>query len=373
MPVYKRSDSETYSYDFRIKGFRHSGNTGCTTKREAEKFEQQQRKVAKALAEQAGGPMTVGMAIVKYWEEVGQHHVNDDTTLKNLAWLEDALGKNTLIAAIRSADVARVITRRRLPDQLGKSPSAATVNRSVTQPLRAVLKRAADVWAQKISRIKWGDHLLEENQERVREATLGEEAAIMGELERGYDDAIRFAFLTGCRRMEILGLEWSSVDFFSKRFTVLGKGKRSRTIPMSQAVYDLLWEIRNHHETKVFTYVAKRTLKARKLIKGERFPLTEAGLKTAMRRAVPKAGVVNFRFHDMRHTAATRVLRASNLRVVQNLLGHKDIATTTKYAHAADDDIRKALDAIAVGNATENATDRACGDDNYMKKGGKSE
>lgn len=373
MPVYKRADSETYSYDFRLKGARYSGNTGCKTKREAEKFEQQQRQIAKKLAEQAAGPMTVGIAIGKYWEEVGQHHVNDETTLKNLAWLEDALGKNTYIASIRSADVARVITRRRLPDENGKSPSAATVNRSVTQPLRAVLKRAADVWAQKVQRIKWGDHLLQENQERVREASVGEEAAIMEELERGYDDAVRFAFLTGCRRMEILSLEWSRVDFFSKRFTVTGKGNKTRTIPMSQAVFDLLWSNRNHHETKVFTYVAKRTLKPRKLIKGERYPLTEAGLKTAMRRAVPRAGVSNFRFHDTRHTAATRVLRASNLRVVQNLLGHKDIATTTKYAHAVDDDIRNALDAVAVQNATENATKGADGAANQLAKGRKSE
>jgi len=57
--------------------------------------------------------------------------------------------------------------------------------------------------------------------------------------------------------------------------------------------------------------------------------------------------VENFRFHDTRHTAATRVLRASNLKVAQRLLGHADIATTTKYAHALDDDIRAALNAAA--------------------------
>ena len=195
----------------------------------------------------------------------------------------------------------------------------------------------------------------------------------MDELSRGYDDAVRFAFLTGCRRMEILGLEWPQVDFFSKRFTVTGKGNKIRTIPMSQAVFDLLWSIRNHHEVKVFTYEAKPTLKGQKLVRGQRYPLTEAGLKTAIRRAVPKAGVSNFRFHDTRHTAATRVLRVSNLRVVQNLLGHKDIATTTKYAHAVDDDIRSALDAIASESATKNATDEAMQGGKYLAKGKKSD
>jgi integrase len=128
---------------------------------------------------------------------------------------------------------------------------------------------------------------------------------------------------------------------------VTGKGNKTRTIPMSQAIYDLLWRLKDDHPIKVFTYVARRTLKHRKLIKGKRYPLTEAGLKTAVRRAVPDAGVENFRFHDMRHTAATRALRKSNLRVVQKLLGHSDVTTTAKYAHAMDDDIRDALEAMS--------------------------
>jgi hypothetical protein len=83
------------------------------------------------------------------------------------------------------------------------------------------------------------------------------------------------------------------------------------------------------------------------LLQSGDYPLSESGLKTAMRRAVPDAGVANFRFHDTRHTAATRILRKSNLRVAQILLGHSDIKTTTKYAHAVDDDIRAAMNAAS--------------------------
>lgn len=75
--------------------------------------------------------------------------------------------------------------------------------------------------------------------------------------------------------------------------------------------------------------------------------MTESGLKSEMRRAVPRAGVENFRFHDTRHTAATRVLRKSKMRVAQILLGHKDIKTTTKYAHALAEDVRAALEAAS--------------------------
>ncbi len=54
----------------------------------------------------------------------------------------------------------------------------------------------------------------------------------------------------------------------------------------------------------------------------------------------------NFRFHDTRHTTASRLVRASgNLRLAQNLLGHEKIETTLKYAHVTDDDLRAAMTA----------------------------
>jgi integrase len=237
-----------------------------------------------------------------------------------------------------------------MPVKIGPS----TVNRTMTQHLREILIRAAKVWKVKVIDIDWSEHLLKEPKERVREASPAEETAILAELECGYDVAIKFAFLSGCRRMEILGLIWSRVDFFSKSITVIGKGNKSRIIPMSRAIFELLWAERDRHPEAVFTYEAKRTSKRYKLVRGRRYPLTESGLKTAMRRAVPDAGVSNFRFHDTRHTAATRILRVSNLRVAQKLLGHEDIKTTTKYAHAMVEDIRNGLDAM---NPTESPTD----------------
>jgi site-specific recombinase XerD len=57
------------------------------------------------------------------------------------------------------------------------------------------------------------------------------------------------------------------------------------------------------------------------------------------------AGLDDFRLHDTRHTRATRLLRTSgNLKLVQQLLGHEDIATTAKYAHATVEDLRAALE-----------------------------
>lgn len=361
MSVYKRPGKQTYSYDFILRGRRFSGDTGATTKREAERIEESKRKVAQSqvVAEASffADTMTFEVAASRWWLEVGQHHKNSDTTLVVLDWLRTHIGAKTQLEKVTDSIVAGLVARRRgerIKRKLktgkfseGDFVSPSTVNRTCTQPLREIINRARKVWKVKVADIDFSKHILKEPQERVREANENEEAAILAELGEGYDKAVKLAFLSGCRRMEIVGLEWSRVDFFTRQFTVIGKGDKARTIPMSDAIFDLLWGEKDHHPEKVFTYVAQKTRRGEGLVRGTRYPVTESGLKSAMRRAVPRAGVDNFRFHDTRHTAATRVLRKSNLRVAQILLGHSDVKTTTKYAHALNEDIRAALNAAS--------------------------
>ena len=361
MSVYKRPGKDTYSYDFVFRGRRFSGDTGATTKREAERVEEAQRRAAKSqvTAETSffADTMTFEIAASRWWLEVGQHHRNSQTTLTVLEWLKTNIGAKTPLERVTDSIIAGLVARRRgerVRRKLrtgkyseGDFVSPSTVNRTCTQPLREIINRARKVWKVQVADVDFSKHMLKEPQERVREANEAEEDAILAALGEGYDTAVRFAFLSGCRRMEIVGLEWSRVDFFTRQFSVIGKGDKLRTIPMSKAIYDLLWGEKDHHPEKVFTYVASRTKKAEGLVRGTRYPITESGLKSAMRRAVPRAGVDNFRFHDTRHTAATRVLRKSNLRVAQILLGHSDVKTTTKYAHALNEDIRAALDAAS--------------------------
>jgi len=359
MSVYKRKGADIYSYDFQYAGRRFLGSTEKKTKRDAEAVERVKKDEAKAEVaanEAMDAPRTWELASSRWFLEVGQHHKNSHTDAAALDWLTKAIGAKTLLLDIDDNRVAALVAKRRSemrqvgkPEGRTKLVGAATVNRTMTEPLRKVLLRAAKVWKVRVADVDWGQHMLSEPQERVREASKGEESAIMQQLDRGYDDAVEFAFINGCRRMEIIGLRWPMVDFFGRQFTVIGKGGKSRTVPMNQRTFDLLWNLQGNHGEFVFTFEAQRTKRhgGRALVKGERYPMTESGLKSAMRRAVPKAGVENFRFHDTRHTAATRVLRKSNMRVAQILLGHKDIKTTTKYAHAMAEDVRAALEAAS--------------------------
>lgn len=347
MSVYKRPGQTFYSYDFRYRRQRFSGSTGCTSKREAERFEEAERQRVKALQFDATKPLTFKAAAAQYWNEVGQHHANSGETLRFLDWLERQIGGSTLLNTISDATIARAVAKRR-----GEGVSPATVNRSVCEPMRAILRRARRTWKQAVQDIEWKDHFLKEPQERVREASADEESKLMAAMRGDYAPALRFALLSGCRRAEIVGLRWRDVDFFNREFAVVGKGDKRRTIPMTSAIHDLLWSLKDHHKDAVFTYVVKRPREGMR--KGSRSPITMEGFKTEWRRTLNRAKVKDFRFHDSRHTAATRLVRATgNLKMAQQLLGHTEIATTSRYAHVTKDDLRAGMEAASL---TENAT-----------------
>lgn len=359
MSVYKRKGAKTYVYDFWIRGVRFLGDTEREEKREARKELERLKRDATSRLDAAAAldaPTTWGHAASRYYDEVGQHHRALDLTLAALDWLTREIGKDRPLLEVDDNLVSRLVAKRRSQRrQVGstatrkaaRTVSHATVNRTVTEPLRKVLRRAEKVWKVPVGDVNWSQHMLPEPQERVREASQGEEAGIMAQLERGYDEAMQFAFDNGCRRMEVIGLKKTMVDFFSRQFTVIGKGGKARVIPMSDRAYAQLWRLKDTPTDSVFTFIAARTNKRLGYVKGQHYPVTEHGLRTAMRRAISRAGVPNFRPHDTRHTTATRILRESNLRVAQDLLGHRDVATTAKYAHAMKEDVRAALNAVS--------------------------
>lgn len=365
MPVYKRPGSDTYSYDFRHGGRRFSGSTGCKKKRDAERFEEGVRDGAKADRLDTTKPLTMADVAFLYWQEIGQHHSDPSGPERNLAWLQAEIGPRTLVSDISNAMVARLVTKRRSDDVKN-----GTVNRTVVEPLRAILRRAKNVWSASVQEIDWKTHKLKEPQERVREASHVEEKTLLEAIPEDYRPLLTFAILTGCRRGEIVGMRWKDVNFFAREFTVTGKGDRTRTIPMTGDVYELLRPMWGEPEDAVFTYSAKRTRDGR--VKGERYPITAEGLHTVWHRYVaPK--MTDFRFHDTRHTAATRMVRETgSLKLAQKLLGHSTVMTTARYAHVSHDDLRSALEAVSKSrNATQNATDDVPVEDKAFNDKGK--
>jgi integrase len=70
-------------------------------------------------------------------------------------------------------------------------------------------------------------------------------------------------------------------------------------------------------------------------------------IRTAFERAVAKAGLRDFRFHDLRHTAASHlVMRGASLSDVKEILGHSDMKMTMRYAHLSPAHLRRAVDKL---------------------------
>lgn len=133
---------------------------------------------------------------------------------------------------------------------------------------------------------------------------------------------------TGMRRGELFGLTWPMVNFQSKTITVGGdtaKTSETRHIPMNAETLNTLkaWKDQNGGSPFVF-------------------PGLEGGrmedVKSAWLKLLKDACIVGFRWHDMRHDFASRLVMAGvPLNTVRDLLGHTDIKMTLRYAHLAPD------------------------------------
>ncbi len=168
--------------------------------------------------------------------------------------------------------------------------------------------------------------------------TSEEEARLLLAVPAWLSEIIVFALNTGMRQGEILALQWGDVDFDRGTLVVMkSKNRERRTIPLNGTVLGLL--------------VAKQASASRR---GHLVFTTEGGtpikpwnLVHAFIRARKKAGVENFRFHDLRHTFATRLVQKSvDIYKVQRLLGHKTGLMTQRYAHHSSESLRGGVELL---------------------------
>jgi len=227
--------------------------------------------------------------------------------------------------------------------------SPHTVNHTV-MTLRKLFTRAK-LWGVHFDHEpRWSKHLLKVPTERVRELSDDEADRLNEVMRDDYGPFFAFAQATGWRLDECF-LRWSEIDFGTRQIVKLGKGGRRISVTITPTIREILLPLQGHHPEFVFTYVPQRS-DSRKDFRTEIFsgrrPLTYAGVQTEWRRMRKRSGVVGFRFHDLRHDFATKLLReTSNLRLVQKALGHASIKTTTRYAHVLDSEVAEAMERVA--------------------------
>jgi integrase len=131
---------------------------------------------------------------------------------------------------------------------------------------------------------------------------------------------------TGVRRGEAFNLTWADVDLKNKLITVEGdtsKSGQTRHIPLNREALDTLTNWKEQGEGKGFVFPGQN---------GNRLD----NVKKSWGNLLDLAKVVSFRWHDLRHTFASKLVMAGvPLNTVRDLMGHSDIKMTLRYAHLA--------------------------------------
>jgi len=218
---------------------------------------------------------------------------------------------------------------------------AATVNRELSA-LRCLLNLAKK-WKK-----YYGDNPISESglfkseSQRMRILSKEEEYRLLNSSSPHLVPIIRTALLTGMRLGEILTLRWKDVNLDTNLITIraeISKSKKNRKIPISNTLRKLLMEQRMKTYQSGYVFVTHLGV-----------PYSEnnsSALKRAFTTARTKAVIEDFRFHDLRHTAATRMAEnGASIVAVKEILGHSDIKTTMKYFHPGDS-LTKAVEILA--------------------------
>jgi integrase len=329
MPVKKREESPFWQYEFKIGGRRFRGSTGEVSKRKAEAVEKvRKREVKDAYASgDSGADLTLADASLAYWNDSKR----SSTEQYQLVRLADHFGEAVPLSQITHdmvRDYAAVAHAR--PSKRGGRPSNATVNREIELLRRVMLRVKRQV---RLHGIDWSEIKRRETKGRTRVLTDLEEGRLLHELIDYLKAPFRFSLLTGLRSDNVFSLDWRQVSLEDARIDLTVKGGKPHTVALSDEAVAILSNLGRKTKGPVFTNA-----------EGEKIVTA----KTAWTGARRRAKVADLRWHDLRHTAASRMVAAgADISEVKDILGHENIATTSRYVHASADRLREVVESIS--------------------------
>jgi integrase len=142
------------------------------------------------------------------------------------------------------------------------------------------------------------------------------------------------ALHTGMRKSEILNLKWRDIDIKRGIIHLLDtKNGEKREVPMNEIVQKTIIGVLKNPESQ-YVFCNKE---------GKPYENVRKSFSTALK----NAGIINFRYHDLRHTFASQlVMSGVDLNCVRELLGHKSLAMTLRYSHLSPDHKKRAVDIL---------------------------
>lgn len=270
-------------------------------------------------------------AVVRFLQET-QHKASHGDDISRLRWLDQHLGHKKL-SDISTSLIARIGSEKR------SQTSPATANRHLAV-ISVILRKAAREW-------EWLEaspavKMFPEEKRRIRWLTKPEVLILLRELPDHLEAMARFTLATGLRMRNVTGLKWSQLDMERQLAWIHPdqfKTRKAIAVPLNE---DALAIVRNQigkHQQYVFTY------------KGE--PVKKANT-WAWKKALKRAGISDFRWHDLRHTwASWHVQAGTPIHALQELGGWEDVNMVRRYAHLGGQHLAEHAAKISLNHDTK--------------------
>ena len=343
MAIYKQKNSGFYYIDFiDANGKRIRQSAGTKNKQQAQELHDKIKAQSWRVKNVGDKPRYSWQQAVIRWLTEMSHKKSLKTDKEILCYLNQHLCNKML------NDIDRETIEEIKRHKQSTGASNGTVNRMLAL-IRAILNTSKNEW-------EWLDFvpiikMLPMKNNKIRWLTKQEAAKLFEELPLHIEAMARFAIATGLRESNVVDLEWSECDLQRRCLWIdaeNSKGKKAIAVPLNDDAISVLRSQIGKHETRVFTYKGK--------------PVTRAN-NHAWRKALGRAGIENFRWHDLRHTwASWHIQNGTPLHVLKELGGWADLTMVLRYAHLSSEH----LSGYANNSKTENYDENL----SYLKRKG---
>lgn len=279
------------------------------------------------------------------WLQETEHKATHRQDVAQIAWTQQFF-RGKYLSDITRDLIAEVAEKKR------KESSAGTANRYLAV-IRAILRRAALEWEwiDKPPRIR----LYPDPKRRVRWLTPEQAQRLLAELPEHLAEMMRFSLATGLRQRNVAGLEWSQVDIERRAAWIhadQAKGRRPIPVALNDTALEVLKRQAGRHERYVFTYAKRVRREGKKAV--EHRPIHQVRTK-AWKHALERAGIEDFRWHDLRHTWASWLTQQGvPLNALQEMGAWRSSEMVRRYAHLAPEQFARHAQVVdrLMGNGT---------------------
>jgi integrase len=305
---------------------RRSAKTG--NKAEAQELHDKLKSEIWRLQRLGYRPRRIWQDAAVRWLHEQSHKATHEDDKSKLRWLDRFLADRDL-ESINRAVIDTITEAKR-----AEGCANGTVNRTLAL-LRAILRRCAREW-------EWTERspairLLKEPTRRIRFLTHEQAMRLLHELPPHLRAMAAFALSTGLRRANVTGLLWEQVDLDRRLAWVhpdQAKGRKAIGVPLNDTAIGIVRAQIRKHPQRVFTYEGKPVFQVSSM---------------AWYKALKRAGIEDFRWHDLRHTwASWHVQNGTPLFALQEMAGWETEKRVRRYAHLAVGHVAGYADAVNI-------------------------